>query len=157
VSSSYEHRAKSLLKVSNVINNTNAPTALLIDGGLNDANRIMRDFHKQAVVEANKARDIEADVINQLSGLRADLAQKIKEIKSLSGDFKNNVEKEKETTRKCVTALEEALALVDSDPNAVAGKGDPYVVRLGVERQVERQIDEENYLHRVSLHPQATT
>jgi hypothetical protein len=151
VSSSYEHRAKSLLKVSNVINNTNAPTALLVDGGLNDANRILRDFHKQAIVEANKARDIESDVINQLSGLRADLAQKIKEIKSLSGDFKNNVEKEKETTRKCVTALEEALALVDSDPNAVAGKGDPYVVRLGVERQVERQIDEENYLHRVCL------
>jgi hypothetical protein len=48
-----------------------------------------------------------------------------------------------------VTALEEALALVDSDPTAVAGKGDPYVVRLGVERQVERQIDEENYLHKV--------
>jgi hypothetical protein len=150
VASSYEHRAKSLLKVSNVINNTNAPAALLIEGGLNDANRILRDFHKQAILEANKARDVEADVINQLSGLRADLAQKIKEIKSLSGDFKNNVEKEKETTRKCVTALEEALALVDSDPAAVAGKGDPYVVRLGVERQVERQIDEENYLHRVS-------
>ncbi|KAF9701598.1 hypothetical protein EKO04_000668 [Ascochyta lentis] len=151
VSSSYEHRAKSLLKVSNVINNTNAPASLLSDGGLNDANRFLRDFHKQAVVEANKARDIEADVINQLSGLRADLAQKIKEIKSLSGDFKNNVEKEKENTRKCVTALEEALAVVDSDPSAIAGKGDPYVVRLGVERQVERQIDEENYLHRAYL------
>lgn len=151
VASSYEHRAKSLLKVSNVINNTNAPAALLIEGGLNDANRILRDFHKQAIVEANKARDMEADVINQLSGLRADLAQKIKEIKSLSGDFKNNVEKEKETTRKCVAALQEALALVDSDPAAVAGKGDPYVVRLGVERQVERQIDEENYLHRAYL------
>ncbi|KAF1843656.1 PH domain-containing protein [Cucurbitaria berberidis CBS 394.84] len=151
VASSYEHRAKSLLKVSNVINNTNAPPALLTEGGLNDANRFLRDFHKQAIVEANKARDIEADVINQLSGLRADLAQKIKEIKSLSGDFKNNVEREKETTRKCVTALEEALAVIDSDPTAVAGKGDPYVVRLGVERQVERQIDEENYLHRAYL------
>ncbi|KAF1362422.1 PH domain-containing protein [Lizonia empirigonia] len=151
VSSSYEHRAKSLLKVSNVINNTNAPASLLSDGGLNDANRFLRDFHKQAIVEANKARDIEADVINQLTGLRADLAQKIKEIKSLSGDFKNNVEKEKENTRKCVTALEEALAVVDSDPSAIAGKGDPYVVRLGVERQVERQIDEENYLHRAYL------
>ena len=137
MAASYEHRAKSLLKVSNVINNTNAPAALLVEGGLNDANRVLRDFHKQAILEANKARDVEADVINQLSGLRADLAQKIKEIKSLSGDFKNNVEKEKETTRKCVTALEEALALVDSDPTAVAGKGDPYVVRLGVERQVE--------------------
>lgn len=139
-----------------MINNTNAPASLLSDGGLNDANRFLRDFHKQAIVEANKARDIEADVINQLSGLRADLAQKIKEIKSLSGDFKNNVEKEKENTRKCVAALEEALAVVDSDPSAIAGKGDPYVVRLGVERQVERQIDEENYLHRV-CQPMAST
>jgi hypothetical protein len=152
VASSYEHRAKALLKVSNVINNTNAPASLLGDGGLNEATRFLRDYHKQAILEANKARDIEADVINQLSGLRADLAQKIKEIKSLSGDFKNNVEKEKETTRKCVAALEEALAVVDSDPSAIAGKGDPYVVRLGVERQVERQIDEENYLHRASQH-----
>lgn len=151
MAASYEQRAKSLLKVSNVINNTNAPAALLTEGGLNDANRFLRDFHKQAIVEANKARDIEADVINQLNGLRGDLAQKIKEIKSLSGDFKNNVEKEKEATKKCVAALEEALAVVDSDPAAVAGKGDPYVVRLGVERQVERQIDEENYLHRAYL------
>ncbi|USP73370.1 hypothetical protein yc1106_00644 [Curvularia clavata] len=151
VAASYEHRAKALVKVSNVINNTNAPSTLLIEGGLNDANRILRDFHKQAIAEANKARDVETDVINQLSGLRADLAQKIKEIKSLSGDFKNNVEKEKEITRKCVTALEEALATAEADPTAAAGKGDPYVVRLGVERQVERQIDEENYLHRAYL------
>jgi len=49
-----------------------------------------------------------------------------------------------------VAALEEALSAVDTDPAAIAGKGDPYVVRLGVDRQVERQIDEENYLHRVS-------
>ena len=150
VSASYEHRGKALLKVSNVINNTNAPSAFLTEGGLNDANRILRDFHKQSVLESNKARDIENEVINQLGGLRADLGQKIKEIKSLSGDFKNSVEKEKETTRKCVAALEEALSAVDTDPAAIAGKGDPYVVRLGVDRQIERQIDEENYLHRVS-------
>jgi hypothetical protein len=151
VGASYEHRSKALLKVSNVINNTNAPPVFLIEGGLNDANRILRDYHKQAVSESNKAKEIEHDVISQLSGLRADLAQKIKEIKSLSGDFKNAVEKEKETTRKCVAALEESLSLVDSDPAAIAGKGDPFVVRLGVERQVERQIDEENYLHRAYL------
>ena len=135
--------------MSNVINNTNAPSVFLTEGGLNDANRILRDFHKQSVTESQKAKEIQTEVINQLGGLRADLGQKIKEIKSLAGDFKNSVEKEKETTRKCVAALEESLALVDSDPSAIAGKGDPYVVRLGVDRQVERQIDEENYLHRV--------
>lgn len=151
VATSYEHRSKALLKVSNVINNTNAPSIFMLEGGLNDANRILRDYHKQAVTESNKAKEIESEVINQLSGLRADLGQKIKEIKSLSGDFKNSVEKEKETTRKCVAALEESLSLVDSDPSAIAGKGDPFVVRLGVDRQVERQIDEENYLHRAYL------
>ncbi|KAJ4300679.1 phosphatidylinositol 4,5-bisphosphate-binding protein [Kalmusia sp. IMI 367209] len=151
VGASYEHRSKALLKVSNVINNTNAPALFLSEGGLNDANRILRDYHKQATTESNKAKDIETEVVNQLSGLRADLGQKIKEIKSLSGDFKNSVDKEKENTRKAVAALEESLALIDSDPAAVAGKGDPFVVRLGVERQVERQIDEENYLHRAYL------
>jgi hypothetical protein len=101
------------------------------------------------VVENLKARDIENDIISQLSGLRSDLGQKIKEIKSLSGDFKNAVDKEKEGTRKAVTALQEALAAVEADSHATAGKDDPYIVRLTVERQAERQIDEENYLHRV--------
>ena len=149
IQTSYEQRSKSLLKVSNIINNTNAPSLFMTDGGLNDATRILRDHHKHAVVEANKAKDIENDVITQLSGLRSDLNQKIKEIKSLSGDFKNSVDKEKDSTRKAVSALEDALAISDQDPSATAGKGDPYVVRLAVDRQVEKQIDEENYLHRV--------
>ncbi|KAF2086267.1 hypothetical protein K490DRAFT_9322, partial [Saccharata proteae CBS 121410] len=151
VQSSYETRSKALMKVSNVINNTNAPPVFLTDGGLNEANRILRDYHRQSVVEANKAREVETDVITQLSGLRADLGNKIKEIKSLSGDFKNSVDKEQEATRKAVAQYEDALAAIESDPHSASGKGDPYVVRLAVERQVERQIDEENYLHRAYL------
>ncbi|KAK8162937.1 hypothetical protein IWX90DRAFT_436717 [Phyllosticta citrichinensis] len=151
VQSSYETRAKALVKVSNVINNTTTPSVFLTDGGINEANRMLRDYHKQSVVEANKARDIETDVISQLSGLRSDLGNKIKEIKSLSGDFKNSVEKEKDGTRKAVAHLEDALAAVEIDPSSVVGKGDPFVVRLSVERQIEKQIEEENYLHRAYL------
>lgn len=51
----------------------------MTDGGPNEANLVLRNCHKQAIAEANKARDIERDVINQLSGLRADLVQKIKD------------------------------------------------------------------------------
>jgi hypothetical protein len=138
------------MKVSNVVNNTSAPTLFLTEGGLNDANRILRDYHKQAITEANKSKEIENDVIAQLSGLRADLGQKIKEIKSLSGDFKNSVEKEKDHTRKAIATLQEALSVVDKDPHAFVGKEDPYIIKLNVDRQVERQVDEENYLHRVS-------
>lgn len=150
IQSSYEQRSRSLLKVSNVLNNTTAPPNFLSEGGLEDAARSLRAFHKLSVAESNKSKDIENDVITQLSGLRSDLNQKIKEIKSLSGDFKNSVEKEKDTTRKAITALHDAIAVAESDPAAASGKNDPFIVRLSVERQVEKQIEEENYLHRVS-------
>jgi peptidoglycan hydrolase-like protein with peptidoglycan-binding domain len=121
----------------------------LTEGGLDEASQILKQYNKQAVTESNKARSIEEDVIVQLSGLRSDLQQKIKEIKSLSGDFKNTVDKEIENTRKAVRAFQEALGLAETDPSATSGKNDPFIIRLGVERQVERQIDEENYLHMV--------
>lgn len=94
---------------------------------------------------------MEQEVIVQLTGLRSDLQQKIKEIKSLSGDFKNSVDRETEGTKRAVNNLQEALGLVDRDASATSGKGDPFIVKLGVDRQVERQIEEENYLHRAYL------
>jgi len=121
----------------------------ITDGGLGDANRILTDYHKHALNEANKSRDIEEDVIRALSGLRNDLNAKIKEIKSLGGDFKNSVEKEKEGTKRSISALGDALQHFDHGATADQPKSDPFIVRLGVDRQVERQIDEENYLHRV--------
>lgn len=148
----YEVRAKTLSSTSSVINNTTMPPNFLPSGGVGDAFDILRDFHKQALSDANKARDLHNEVIIQLTGLRSDLQQKIKEIKSLSGDFKNSVDKEQEATKKVVRQLQEALGLVDQDAASTSGKGDPFLVKLAVERQVERQIDEENYLHRVS-HP----
>jgi hypothetical protein len=150
IQASYESRAKTLSKVSNTIQSLSTPGIFSAEGGLADANNILRDYHKKTIAEATKAREIENDIVAQLSGLRSDLSQKIKEIKSLSGDFKNSVEKEKEGTRKAVNSLQEALAAVDSDNHAATGSHDPFLIKLNVDRQVERQIDEENYLHRVS-------
>lgn len=70
----------------------------------------------------------------------------------MSGDFKNNVDKETENTRRAVHELQEALSGVSTDP-----KSDPYLVRLAVDRQLGRQIEEENYLHRVCLYEMAIT
>ncbi|KAM0169275.1 hypothetical protein ACHAPF_010147 [Botrytis cinerea] len=156
IQSQYEHRSKSLLKVSNVINNTTAPAVFLPTGGIDDALRILRNYHKSAIAEANKSRDIEQDVILALTGLRSDLQQKIKEIKGLSGDFKNSVDKEMEATRKAVAALQDGLGQSDIDPSQMTGKHDPYLLRLAVDRQVEKQIDEENYLHQAYLNLEAS-
>lgn len=150
IQKTYDARSKSLYTVSNLINNISAPPTFLAQGGIGDAIQILRTYHKKAINEGNKAKTIEDEVIAQLTGLRSDLQQKVKEIKSLSGDFKNNVDKEAESTKRAVQELQAALGLAESDPSSTSGKGDPFIVKVGVDRQVQRQIDEENYLHRVS-------
>lgn len=151
IQAQYDHRAKSLLKISNVINNTSTPGVFMKTGGLDDALEVLRSYHRDAVAASNKSRDIENDVILALTGLRSDLSQKIKEIKSLSGDFKNSVEKEMDGTRRTVQVLGDALGSSDHDSSQQTGKQDPYLLRLAADRQVERQIDEENYLHQAYL------
>lgn len=148
---SYETRSKLFMSASNIINNSTIPPTFLKSGGLGDATDILRNFHKQAYLEATKAAEVENELVAQLMGLRNDLQKKTKEIRSLSGDFRNSVDKEVEATRKSVRHLHEALGLVDTDPAATAGKGDPFIVRLGVDKQIEKQIEEENYLHRAFL------
>lgn len=133
-----------------MINNIETPNVFLGSGGINDALEILRGYHSQSIADAHKAKEIEEDVVLQLTGLRSDLQQKIKEIKSLSGDFKSSVGKEMENTKKAVAHLQDALGQSDFDPTQATGKQDPYLLRLAVDRQVERQIDEENYLHQVS-------
>ncbi|WYZ34351.1 hypothetical protein EsH8_I_000627 [Colletotrichum jinshuiense] len=147
----YEHKSKSLLKLANVANNISRPPGFLESGGIDDALQILRGYHKGAILESNKAKEIEEDVILALTGLRNDLHQKIKEIKNLSGDFKNSVDKEMDGTRRAVKALQDTLGQSDMDPSLTTGKQDPYLLRLAVDRQVERQIDEENYLHQAYL------
>ncbi len=148
IQKSYDARSKSLYTLSNVINNITAPPVFLTEGGIGDATHILRDFHKLSINEGNKAKTIEEEVVVQLTGLRSDLQQKIKEIKSLSGDFKNSVDKETEGTRRAVRELQESLETSEREPTS--GKGDPFIIKLAVERQLERQIEEENYLHRVN-------
>lgn len=46
-----------------MINTFNAPSNFLRpeQGGLNDANRILGDYHRQSIAEANKTQEIEKD------------------------------------------------------------------------------------------------
>ncbi|TPX25446.1 hypothetical protein DIZ76_010901 [Coccidioides immitis] len=148
---SYETRAKILLSASNSMGNIAMPSTFLQSGGIADAAIILKTYHKQALAECNKAKEVETEIIVQLNSLRNDLQAKIKEIKALAGDFKNSVDKEMEGTRKAVRNLHEALGLVDTDPAATSGKGDPFIIKLGVDRQLEKQLLEENYLHKAYL------
>lgn len=151
IQSHYENRGKALLKLANVSNNISTPSEFLTSAGIDDALQFLRVYNKNAILEANKAKEIEEDVILALAGLRSDLQQKIKEIKNLSGDFKNTVDKEMEGTRKAVRTLQDVLGKNEADDASTVGKQDPFLMRLAVDRQVERQLDEENYLHQAYL------
>ena len=61
------------------------------------------------------------------------------------------MDKEKEATRRAVNSLQECLGHSDVDTSQTTGKQDPYLLKLAVDRQVEKQIDEENYLHQVKF------
>lgn len=152
VQSHYEARAKATSRLYTAANNVpHHPSLLMPEGGLDDAMHIIRRHHRTAAQDTARAQEVEADVVLALSGLRSDLSQKIKEIRHLSGDFKNSVDKEMDGTRKAANALQDVLGQAEMDTSLVTGKQDPYLMRLAVDRQVERQLDEENYLHQVSL------
>ena len=149
-SRSHDVRSKAMASATGVLSTASTPSNFLSHGGMGDALAIVREYHRLSTTEANKARDVENEIVLQLTGLRSDLQQKIKEIKSLSGDFKNSVDKEIEATKRSVRSYQDALGTVDQDAAATSGKGDPFIVKLGVDRQIEKQLEEENYLHRVS-------
>ncbi|KAI5806250.1 hypothetical protein EDC01DRAFT_639283 [Geopyxis carbonaria] len=149
VQAQYEARSRGITKVTHSLNAAATPTGpseFCATGGILETNNVLRDFHKEAFSNNESAAKIETDVIANLVTLRSDLKAKISEIKGLSGDFKNNVEKEKEATKKEVARLQEALSTVDSNPAK-----DPYLSRLAVEKQLRKYLHEENYLHRAYL------
>ncbi|KAK9239633.1 hypothetical protein V1525DRAFT_372497 [Lipomyces kononenkoae] len=123
----------------------------LRQGGIQDTAIMLRDYHKQATLHAADAARQISEIAPRLKELRRDLALKIKEIKALSGDFKNSVAKEQELTKKQVSVLTEALSAMALNPHLVSGKYDPYIVKLAVEKQLRKQIEEENYLHQAYL------
>ncbi|KAK6345104.1 hypothetical protein TWF718_007035 [Orbilia javanica] len=147
----YETQAKTTGRLFHTLNSAIEPEMFLRSGGILETNVVLKEHHKSAMLASEQAKQIQVQIISSLSGLRNDLTGKIKEIKGLSGDFKNTLDKEREGTRRAVTQLADALLAVDSNPSLASGKNDPYIVKLSVDKQLRRQLAEENYLHRAYL------
>ncbi|KAF3920731.1 hypothetical protein AA313_de0207434 [Arthrobotrys entomopaga] len=147
----YEAQAKTTSRLFHTLNSAIEPEMFLRSGGILETNVVLKEHHKSAMLASEQAKQIQIQIISSLSGLRNDLSGKIKEIKGLSGDFKNTLDKEREGTRRAVTQLADALTAVDTNPSLASGKNDPYIVKLSVDKQLRRQLAEENYLHRAYL------
>ncbi|RLP65863.1 hypothetical protein L150_04639 [Candida albicans Ca529L] len=130
------------------------------NGSVQDIPNALFKFHQKNVVDGTKTlKDINGLIIPKLEELRKDLLVKIKEIKNLQNDFKNNLSKELNDSKSLISQYNQAIELANKLGNtgnfshittlheADSGKSDPYLVKIRLERQLKRQLVEENYLY----------
>ncbi|KAL3230704.1 Phosphatidylinositol 4,5-bisphosphate-binding protein SLM2 [Nakaseomyces bracarensis] len=113
-------------------------------GSVQDLPTILNQYHEALASNAsNASRELTNEVIPRLEDLRRDLLVKIKEIKSLQSDFKNSCAKELQQTK------QDMKHYIDSLKEARYGtpKQDPYLTKIILDKQIKKQLVEENFLH----------
>lgn len=114
-------------------------------GSVQDLPTILNQYHEALASNAsNASRELTNEVIPRLEDLRRDLLVKIKEIKSLQSDFKNSCAKELQQTK------QDMKHYIDSLKEARYGtpKQDPYLTKIILDKQIKKQLVEENFLHK---------
>ena len=152
VSSIEDARSRNMAKLNNALlvpfRESSADEFFLQTGGIQDIGYALKERTRSVVASSgDNSRRILTHIVPPLEKLRSDLHLKIKEIKGLSGDFKNSVAKEQEHTRRQLNALTDAMALADQRPGEISAKGDPHLVKMAFERQLRHHLQEENFLH----------
>ncbi|AMD21075.1 HEL206Wp [Eremothecium sinecaudum] len=123
------------------------------NGSVQDLPTVLTSYHSQLASAASKAsKELTNDVIPRLLDMRRDLLVKIKEIKSLQSDFKNSCGKEAAETKQLMRSFHEAV----EQARYGTPKNDPYLARIMLDKQIKRQINEENFLHEAFNNLQAS-
>jgi hypothetical protein len=94
------------------------------------------------------ARTIESSIVQHLQKLRTEIKAHIKNVQNDTGKLAATVAKERELSTKAIADLARAIGAVTNTPMSVAAKEDPFAVNLAVNRQLQRQVNEENALQK---------
>lgn len=101
---------------------------------------VFNQYHERMAYNASQmSKELTQVVIPRLDSLREDLLVKIKEIRSLQSDFKNSCNKELQTTKQLMKNFQNSIK--------DCSKIDPCLAKIKLDRQINRQIGEENILH----------
>lgn len=127
------------------------------NGSVQDLPKTLTDFHTASASLAQRAsKELNTVVIPRLEDLRRELLVKIKEIKGLSSDFKNNVAKELAQTKIDMQQYLKSLEDAKFNPQTMHERQDPYLTKIILDKQIKRQIVEENYLQEAFLNLQSS-
>lgn len=123
------------------------------NNSVQDLPTILCNYHAQmASTASSSSKELVRDVIPRLQDMRRDLLVKIKEIKSLQSDFKNTCSKEVADTKQQLKVFHESL----EQAKYGTPKNDPYLTRIILEKQIKRQLNEENFLHEAFINLQSS-
>lgn len=114
------------------------------NGSIQDLPSILTQYHSQMASAASKAsKELTNEVLPRLEDLRRDLLVKIKEIKGLQSDFKNSCNKELQQTKQDLKGFQDSI----EEARYGTARQDPYLAKIILDKQIKRQLTEENFLH----------
>ncbi|KIK96295.1 hypothetical protein PAXRUDRAFT_318966 [Paxillus rubicundulus Ve08.2h10] len=126
-----------------------AGNQFLGEGGLQDVYYNIRD--KTRVIadqHANLGRTIDSSIVQHLQKLRTEIKAHIKNVQNDTGKLATSVAKERELSAKMIGELSTTINIFKNTPMNVTAKSDPYVANVGVARQLQKQVHEENALQK---------
>lgn len=125
------------------------------NGSVQDLPNILINYHSSFANLASKtSKELTLNIIPRLEDLRRELLIKIKEIKGLNSDFKNNISKEMAQTKADLSNFLKSID--DAKFNNAQPKSDPYLTKIILDKQIKRQLIEENYLHEAFINLQSS-
>ncbi|QLQ78977.1 hypothetical protein HG537_0B03240 [Torulaspora globosa] len=114
------------------------------NGSIQDLPTILNQYHGSLASHASRtSKELSNEVIPRLEDLRRDLLVKMKEIKSLQSDFKNSCSKELQQTKQDLRNFLESI----EEAKYGTAKQDPYLTKIILDRQIKKQLTEENFVH----------
>lgn len=127
------------------------------NGSIQDLPTTLFQFHlASAQMAGNISKELTSTTIPRLDELQRDLLVKIKEIRGLQSDFKNTVNREQLQTKQELQGYQNALDVCKSNPSGLQPRHDPYLLKLSLDKQIKKQLTEENFLHELYLNLQSS-
>ncbi|CEP22690.1 unnamed protein product [Cyberlindnera jadinii] len=127
-------------------------------GSVQDVQILLKKYHLNLAQQQMKiVEQLETKLIPRLEELQKDLMTKIREIKSLNGDFKNNMDTEIAISGQLLDEFMLSVKkLKNGDESSLHSKTDPFLLRLKLELQLKQQLHQENYLEEAYINLQIT-
>lgn len=147
-----EVKANEFKKLSSLLNICPDDKCSFQDGGIQEVQKVFCEWNrKYSTYLSTVPNNVNSDIILKLERVRTMLGERVKDILKMSYQFRSNLSKETDLTRKLMEVYKESLLRWESNPEKITCKTDPYLIKRALEKQITQTLLEENALQRAYL------